>query len=121
MLRGTLTTRRGSPYDRPVTRALISASSFLLALQGGPSSVVRIDSREQGRTFYVDTDRPAIRKALRDASAPSPAGDMPEWTGVYPGATPWGNPSPNGPVDFGVATLNTADAPDVVFAYYESR
>jgi len=46
---------------------------------------------------------------------------MPEWIGAYPGATTWGKTSPNGPVDFGVATLNTTDAPDVVFAYYESR
>ena len=121
MLRAALTTCPGPPYDRPVTRALISAAGFLAALQGEPSSVLRVDSREQGRTFYVDTDRPAIRKALRDASAPSPAGDMPEWIGAYPGATTWGKPSPNGPVDFGVATLNTTDAPDVVFAYYESR
>jgi hypothetical protein len=104
-----------------VKRVLLSAAGLLAALQGGPSSVVRVDSREQGRTFYVDTDRPEIRKALRDVSAPSPAGDMPEWTGVYPGATPWGKPSPNGPVDFGVATLNTTDAPDAAFAYYESR
>ena len=100
---------------------MILTAALLLLFQAPPSPVIRFDSREQGRTFYVDTDRPAIRKALRDASAPSPAGDIPEWTGVYPGATPWGKPSPNGPVDFGVATLNTGDAPDIVFAYYESR
>jgi hypothetical protein len=80
----------GTAIRSAVTRALVSAAGFLVALQGGSSSVLRVDSREQGRTFYVDTDRPEIRKALRDASAPSPAGDMPEWTGAYPGANALG-------------------------------
>jgi hypothetical protein len=97
-------------------------AGWLLALaQGGPS-VVRVDSREQGRTFYVDTDRPKIREGLRDASAPSPAGDIPSWLPPYPGAAPWGERArENAPVDFGFAGYTTNEAPDDVFAYYESR
>ena len=44
-----------------------------------------------------------------------------EWTAVYPGATPLGKPLANVPVDSGVATPNTSQAPDVVLACYESR
>ena len=100
---------------------LISSAAVILTIQGGPSAIVRLDSREQGRTFYVDTDRAEIRKALRDVSAPSPAGEMPEWVATFPGAAPWGQRGPNAPVDFGVATYTTTAAPDSVFAYYESR
>lgn len=47
------------------------AVGLALAVQGEASPIIRFDSREQGRTFYVDTDRDQIRKALRDVSAPS--------------------------------------------------
>src|SRR5688572_21409828 len=99
---------------------VFSATWLMLLLQGAPSPIVRLDSREQGRTFYVDTDRSEIRKALRDVSAPSPAGEIPEWLPPYPGAAPWGQRGPNTPVDFGVATYSTTTAPDAVFAHYES-
>ena len=101
--------------------ALLLATGLYLALQGEVSPIIRFDSREQGRTFYVDTDRDQIRKALRDVSAPSPAGEIPEWVAPYPGLAPWGQRGPNTPVDFGVATYTTSAAPDSVFAYYESR
>jgi len=52
-----------------VTHSIVACA---FALQG--ANVFRVDSREQGRTFYVDTDRPEIRRSLRDVSAPSPAG-----------------------------------------------
>ena len=97
-------------------------TAILLLVQGGQSPIVRFDSREQGRTFYVDTDRAEIRKALRDVSAPSPAGDMPEWTATFPGAAPWGQrAAANAPIDFGVAVFTTSAAPDAVFAHYESQ
>src|SRR5262245_6849309 len=101
--------------------ALLSAVSFLAAIQGGPSGVARVDSREQGRTFYVDLDRAELRQALRDVSAPSPAGDIPAWLPPYPGAAPWGERGPNAPIDIGVATYTTSAPPDSVFAFYESR
>ncbi len=100
---------------------MILTAALLLLLQAGPSPIVRLDSREQGRTFYVDTDRPEIRKALRDGSAPSPAGEIPAWLPPYPGAAPWGERGPNAPIDVGVATYTTSAPPDSVFAYYESR
>ena len=99
--------------------ALIAVS--LLALQGSPSPIIRVNSREQGRTFYVDPDRAEIRKALRDVSAPSPAGNLPDWLPPYPDAAPWGQRGPNAPVDFGVATYTSNGEPDAVFAYYEAR
>ena len=100
---------------------MILPTALLLLLQAPPSSIVRLDSREQGRTFYVDTDRPEIRKALRDVSAPSAAGDIPAWLPPYPGAAAWGERGPNAPIDFGVATYTTSAPPDSVFAHYESR
>jgi len=99
--------------------ALIGALVFVL--QGAQSPTIRIDSREQGRTFFVDPDRPEIRKALRDVSAPSPAGPMPEWVSPPPDAKPWGQPRENAQVDFGVATYTSSTPPDSVFAYFESR
>jgi hypothetical protein len=100
---------------------LVSTTWLLLLVQGGPSPIVRVDSREQGRTFYVDTDRPKIREGLRDASAPSPAGNIPDWLPPYPGATPWGERGQNAPVDIGFAGFTTSAVPDEVFSYYESR
>ena len=94
---------------------------LLFVLQGAQSPAIRIDSREQGRTFFVDPDRPEIRKALRDVSAPSPAGPMPEWVTPPPDATPWGQRGENTPVDFGVATYTSTTPPDPLFAYFESR
>jgi hypothetical protein len=114
-----LTARLLLHYDRAMAATIRPVVLLVLALQGG--NVVRVDSREQGRTFYVDTGRSEIRKALRDVSAPSPAGEMPDWLATYPDATPWGQRSENAPVDFGVATFNSATAADEVFAYYESR
>ena len=100
---------------------LFSAAALVLLVQGAPSPIVKFDSREQGRTFYVDTDRAEIRKALRDVSAPSPAGELPEWLPPYPGAAPFAQRGPNTPVDFGFAAYTTAALPDSVFAYYQSR
>jgi hypothetical protein len=98
----------------------MSAASLLLLLQAA-SAVIRVDSRAQGRTFYVDTDRSEIRRALRDVSAPPPAGSLPAWLTPFPGAAPFGHRGPNDPIDFGVATYTTAAPPDVVFAHYESQ
>ena len=78
-------------YDREMNETLCSAVFLVLLIQGGPSPIVRFDSREQGRTFYVDTDRSQIRKALRDVSAPSPAGEIPDWVAPYGGLQPWGS------------------------------
>ena len=117
--RGRLDALSSPAYDRDMNGTL-SAAWLMLLLQGAPSPIVRFDSREQGRTFYVDTDRSEIRKALRDVSAPSPAGEIPEWLPVYPGAAPWGQRGPNTPVDFGVSTYTTTAEPDAVFAHYES-
>jgi hypothetical protein len=61
-------------------------AALLLALCQGGSPIVRFDSREQGRTFSVDPDKPEIRQALRDVSAPSPAGTIPDWLPPFPGA-----------------------------------
>lgn len=87
-----------------MTPALIGA--LLLVLQGAQSPTVRIDSREQGRTFYVDPDHPEILR-LRDSTAqkeydlsmstmlryarsvplePSARGDFPPWLAFYPNA-----------------------------------
>jgi hypothetical protein len=92
-----------------------------LALQGELAPIIRIDSREQGRTFYVDPYKPELRKALRDVSQPAAAGDIPVWVAPFPGATPWGSAASNQPADFGVATYNSAAAADAVFGYYEAR
>jgi len=100
---------------------LLAATGLFLVLQGEVSPIVRFDSREQGRTFYVDTNRDQIRKALRDVSAPSPAGEIPDWVAPYAGLQPWGQRGPNAPQDFGVATYTTSAQPDSVFAFYESR
>jgi len=99
----------------------IFAAASLALTQGGPSPIVRVDSREQGRTFYVDTDRPKIREGLRDVSAPSPAGDIPAWLPPYPGAAPWGERNQNAPIDIGFASYTAPGTPDEVFAFYESR
>ena len=64
---------------------MIVAALLLTLFQGG-SPIVRFDSREQGRTFLVNPDKPEIRQALRDVSAPSPAGSIPEWLPPYPDA-----------------------------------
>jgi hypothetical protein len=104
-----------------MTPAPALLGALLVVLQGSPSPTIRIDSREQGRTFFVDPDHPEIRKALRDVSAPSPAGPMPEWVTPPPDVTPWGQRSENAPVDFGVATYTSTTPPDALFAYFESR
>ena len=101
--------------------SLLLIPALFLALQGEPSPIVRADSREQGRTFYVDTDRDQIRKALRDVSAPSPAGEIPDWVAPFPGLEPWGRRRANAPQDVGVATYTTTAPPDSVFAFYEAR
>jgi hypothetical protein len=98
----------------------VSSSLLLVALLQAVSPIVKIDSREQGRTFYVDTDRPEIRKALRDVSAPSPAGTIPSWLPPFPGAVERPHDGAKDPVDFGVMIYGTSAAPDVVFAHYES-
>ena len=100
---------------------LLSVAGILLVAQGEVSPIIRFDSREQGRTFYVDTDREQIRKALRDVSAPSPAGEIPEWAAPYAGLQPWGQRGAHTPENLGIATYTTTTPPDSVFAYYESR
>jgi hypothetical protein len=95
------------------------ATALLLLVQAG-SPLVQIDSRQWGRTFIVDPDRKEIRQALRDVAAGSPAGSLPSWLPPYPGASPWGTPSPNHPTDFGSATYTSSAAPDAVFAHYET-
>ena len=95
-------------------------AALLLALFQGGSPTVRFDSREQGRTFYVDTDKPEIRQALRDVSAPSPAGSIPDWLPPYPGAREIPHQGTNDPIDFGVAVYATTAAPDVVLAHYQA-
>jgi hypothetical protein len=100
----------------------VLAPAILLALLQGATAVspiVKIDSREQGRTFYVDTDKPEVRKALRDVSAPSRAGPIPSWLPTYPDARLVPHHG-NDPVDFGVEEYTTGAKPDVVFAHYES-
>ena len=98
---------------------MIVAALLLTLFQGG-SPIVRFDSREQGRTFSVDPDKPEIRQALRDVSAPSPAGSIPEWLPPYPDAREIPHKGTNDPVDFGVAVYATTAAPDVVFAHYQA-
>jgi hypothetical protein len=98
----------------------VSPSILVFALLQAVSPVVKVDSREQGRTFYVDTDKPEIRKALRDVSAPSPAGPIPSWLPRFPGAIARPHDGAKDPVDFGVVVYGTSAAPDVVFAHYES-
>ena len=78
-------------------------AALLLALFQGGSPIVRFDSREQGRTFSVDPDKPEIRQALRDVSAPSPAVGIPEWLPPYPDAREIPHKGTNDPVDFGAA------------------
>ena len=102
---------------------MLATAVLLALLQGGTppvSPIVKIDSREQGRTFYVDTDKPEIRKALRDVSAPSPAGPIPSWLPAYPDARLLPHNGSKDPVDFGVAVYATSASPDAVFAHYES-
>src|SRR5205807_4929617 len=84
------------------------------------AGVIQVDSRSQGRTFFVDTDRPEIRKALVDVAAPPRAGSIPEWLPPYPGAAFVERPSPHDPPDFAHASYRSAAAPDEVFAHYES-
>jgi hypothetical protein len=98
---------------------MIVAALLLTLFQGG-SPIVRFDSREQGRTFSVDPDKPEIRAALRDVSAPSPAGNIPEWLPPYPDAREIPHKGTNDPVDFGVAVYATTALPDVVFAHYQA-
>jgi hypothetical protein len=95
-------------------------AALILALFQGGSPTVRFDSREQGRTFYVDADKPEIRQALRDVSAPSPAGSIPDWLLPYPGAREIPHQGTNDPIDFGVAVYATTAAPDVVLAHYQA-
>lgn len=98
----------------------MSTSLLFVALLQAVSPIVKFDSREQGRTFYVDTDKPEIRKALRDVSSPSPAGPIPSWLPPFPGAVERPHDGAKDPVDFGVVVYGTSAAPDVVFAHYES-
>ena len=95
-------------------------AALLLALFQGGSPIVRFDSREQGRTFSVDPDKPEIRQALRDVSAPSPAGSIPDWLPPYPDAREIPHKGTNDPLDFGVAVYASTAAPDVVFAHYQA-
>jgi hypothetical protein len=102
---------------------MLATAVLFALLQGGTppvSPIVRFDSREQGRTFYVDTDKPEIRKALRDVSAPSPVGPIPPWLPAYPDARLLPHDGSKDPIDFGVVVYVTSTAPDVVFAHYES-
>ena len=92
---------------------------LLLQLQAA-SPIIKVDSREQGRTFYVDTDRPEIRKALRDVSAPSAAGPIPSWLPPFPGAVERPHDSSKDPPDFGVVVYASGATPDIVFAHYDS-
>ena len=94
-------------------------ASLLLLLQV-TSPIIKVDSREQGRTFYVDTDRREIRQALRDVSAPSPAGPIPSWLPPFPGAVERPHDRSGDPMDFGVVGYTASAAPDVVFAHYDS-
>ena len=98
----------------------MSPSILFIAFFQAVSPIVKVDSRENGRTFYVDTDKPEIRKALRDVSAPSPAGSIPEWLPPYPDARVVPHRGDNDPIDFGVIVYETNTAPDAVFAHYES-
>jgi hypothetical protein len=93
---------------------------LLVALLQATSPIVRVDSRGQGRTFYVDTERREIRDALRDVSAPPPAGTLPAWLPPFPGARPIPRTSANDQSDFSVALYATDAPPDAVFAHYES-
>lgn len=102
---------------------MLATVGLFALLQGGSpavSPIVKIDSREQGRTFYVDTDKPEIRKALRDVSAPSPAGPIPPWLPPYTDAHVIPHDGNKDPIDFGVVVYTSATAPDVVFAHYEA-
>jgi len=98
----------------------VSPSILLIAFFQAVSPIVKLDSRENGRTFYVDTDKPEIRKALRDVSAPSPAGSIPEWLPPYSDARVVPHRGDKDPIDFGVMVYETNAAPDVVFAHYEA-
>jgi hypothetical protein len=93
---------------------------LLFALLQAASPIVRVDSRNQGRTFYVDTQRPEIRKALYDVAAARPAGPLPAWLPPFAGARPIPHDTTHGPRDFGVALYATDAPPDAVFAHYES-
>ena len=83
------------------------------------TTVVRVDSRSQGRTFLVDTARAEIRKELREVGAPSPAGPLPAWLPPYPGAAAIRTQA-GSPPDFGYAGYSSAAMPDVVLAHYEA-
>jgi hypothetical protein len=98
---------------------LRSSLVLIFLLQTASTTQIRVDSRNQGRTFIVDTARPEIRKELRDVAAPAPAGPLPAWLPPYPGATTLRTQG-NGPPDFGLALYSSTALPDVVFAHYEA-
>ena len=98
----------------------MSPSILLIAFFQAVSPIVKLDSRENGRTFYVDTDKPEIRKALRDVSVPSPAGSVPEWLPPYPAARVVPHRGDKDPIDFGVMVYETNESPDAVFTHYET-
>src|SRR5262245_29971836 len=85
-----------------------------------PGTLIQVDSRNQGRTFIVDTTLPAIRKELRDVVGPGPAGPVPGWLPLYPGAVLVDRPEPSAPSDFKFQGYASSAAPDAVFAYYEN-
>src|SRR5688572_20971830 len=90
----------------------------LIVLVQAPTTLIRVDSRAQGRTFLVDTARPEIRKELRDVAAPPSAGPLPSWLPPYPGTTLTRTQA--SPPDFGYAGYSSAALPDVVLAHYEA-
>src|SRR5262245_59507143 len=98
----------------------LAASLLLLALQATGSPLVQIDSRSQGRTFLVDPDRKEIRAALRDLTAPPPAGAIPVWLPPFPGAQPWGQGAETDRGDVGHAQYTSNAPADIVFAHYEA-
>lgn len=91
----------------------------LMVLVQSETTVMRVDSRSQGRTFLVDTARSEIRKELREVGAPSPAGPLPAWLPPYPGAAAVRTQA-GSPPDFGYAGYTSAVSPDVVLAHYEA-
>src|SRR5688572_31452462 len=95
-----------------------AAFLLIVLLQAASTPLIRVDSRAQGRTFFVDTARAEIRKELRDIAAPAPAGPLPTWLPPYPGAALTRNQT--APPDFGYAGYTSTTLPDAVFAHYEA-
>src|SRR4029434_793222 len=83
---GPIETGSTSPYTSTLRKTMCSVLALILLVQASGAPLIRVDSRNQGRTFFVDTSRTEIRRELRDVTAPSPAGPLPSWLPPFPDA-----------------------------------